>query len=450
MAPRLLHYSDLENAFDRPERVGRLAGTIESVRGPGTLVVGTGDQLAPGALAIEERGRQTLPFYDRVAPDAETFGNHDFDHSPADTREVVAESGVDWLGANVRVDGEPFAGVDAAKAVERGGARVALVGVSGPDLAVPRSVRVTDPVAAVREAVDGLDAAPDRVVVLAHAGDAVARDLCRETRADAVLAGHVHSETRERVAGTLLVRPGANGRVLWEVELPGDRAEPATATHHEAPSGPLDEGTAAAVRERLADHGLDEVVARLDRPVPRERARCLRGECALANLATDALRWVADADAAHVDTRGLRDGPPVGPDVTVADLRGIAPFQAGVFVATVSGAQLRSLVAESVRRDGVDGRDGEVWTGQFAGVEIRRDRAAGETEVSFDGSPLTDDRELRLAVNGYVVYADEFATVGPADARELHGLQYRAFEAYAREADDLSVGTDGRIEYADG
>ncbi|WP_436911004.1 bifunctional metallophosphatase/5'-nucleotidase [Halosimplex marinum] len=467
MAPRLLHYSDLENAFDRPERVGRLAGTIESVRDPETVVVGTGDQLAPGALAIEERGRQTLPFYDRVAPDAETFGNHDFDHSLADTREVVADSVVDWLSANVRVDGgpasgasgtssdrrsdgEPFVGVDAAKTVERGGSRVALVGVSGPDIAVPRSVAVTDPVAAVREAVDGLDPAPDRLVVLAHAGDSVARDLCRETRADAVLAGHVHSETRERVDGTLLVRPGANGRVLWQVELPDDRGEPATATRHEVPSGPLDERTAAAVRERLADHGLDEVVARLDRPVPRERARCLRGECALANLATDALRWVADADIGHVDTRGLRDGPPVGPDVTVADLRGIAPFQAGVFAATVSGAQLRSLVAESVHPDGIDGRDGEVWTGQFAGVEIRRDRAAGETEVHLDGEPLADDRELRLAVNGYVVYTDEFATVGPADARELHGLQYRAFEAYAREADDLSVGTDGRIEYVDG
>ncbi|WP_415379798.1 bifunctional metallophosphatase/5'-nucleotidase [Halosimplex sp. TS25] len=447
MTPRLLHYSDLENAFDRPERVGRLVGTIEARRGPETLVVGTGDELAPGALAIEERGRQTLPFFERVEPDAETFGNHDFDFSLAETHDVVEQSAVPWVSANVRVDGERFAGVDPATVVERGGERVTLVGVSGPGLALSRAIEVTDPVVAVREAVGDLDADPDWVVVLAHTGDAVAREIARETAADAVLAGHVHDVTRDRVDGTLLVRPGANGRVVWDVELTD---EGAAATRHAVPDGPLDETMAAAVREHMADTGLAEVVATVDDPVSRERARCLRGECALAALATDALRWVADADVVHVDTRGLRDGPPIGPDVTVADLQGIAPFEAGVFVATVSGSELRSLVDESVHPDGVDGRDGEVWTGQFSGIEIRRDRRADETEVSFDGDPVGPERELRLATNGYVVYTDEFETVGPEDVREFHGLQYRAFVEYARGVDDLTVEPDGRIEYVDG
>lgn len=446
MGLRVLHYSDLENAFDRPERVGRLAGTVESLRDAETIVVGTGDTLAPGAHALEARGRQVLPFYDRVAPDAETFGNHDFDFSLDATRSVVEESGVEWLSANVDVDGERFAGVDSARVVERGGERVALVGVSGPSLSLPRAVEVSDPLGTVRETVAGLDADPDWVVVLAHTSDAVARELAEETSADAVLAGHVHTLTRERVDGTLLLRPGANGRIVWEVEVGEDGA---TATRHQVAGGPLDDELADEVRDSMADHGLAEVVATVDDPIPRERARCLRGECTLANLATDALRWVADADVAHVDTRGLRDGPPIGPDVTVADLRGIAPFQAGVFVATVSGADLRSLVAESVHPDGVDGRDFEVWSGQFSGIENRRDPAGRETEVLFGGKPLGDDRELRLAINGYVVYTDEFETVGPADVRELHGLQYDAFVDYARSVDEFDVGLDGRIEYVD-
>jgi hypothetical protein len=57
---------------------------------------------------------------------------------------------------------------------------------------------------------------------------------------------------------------------------------------------------------------------------------------------------------------------------------------------------------------------------------------------------------LRLAANGYVVYTDEFETVGPADARELRGLQYEAFVEYARSRDELAVEPDGRIEYVDG
>ena len=494
MGPRLVHYSDVENAFDRPERVGRLAGTIEQVRagdesdggesGGGSdeaLVVGTGDDTAPGALALERRGRQALAFFERVEPDAETFGNHDFDFSLADTRAVVSESAVPWVSANVRHDGEPFAGVDPARVVERGGERVALVGVSDPDIALPRGIEVGDPVGSVRETWETLSGGgnsrpPDYLVVLAHTTDATARALAGATPADAVLAGHVHGEARAHVDGTLLVRPGANGRVVWEVDL-GDGGvtsddATATATRHEVPEGPLDEETAAVLRAEMEETGLTEVVATVDKPVARDRAACLRGECALANLATDALRWVADADVAHVDARGLRDGPPIGPDVTVADLVGVAPFEAGIHVATVSTRDLLALVGESVQPAGVDSEarsaseqssDGEVWTGQFAGIALRRDREAGETRVlasegtgavpgarrlgtvADDGTRrVAERREFRLATNGYVVYTDEFETVGPADARELHGLQYEAFVAYARGA-DLDPGVDGRI-----
>jgi 2',3'-cyclic-nucleotide 2'-phosphodiesterase (5'-nucleotidase family) len=92
MGPRVLHYSDVENAFDRPERVGRLAGTLREARDEGSggteaIVVGT----APGALALERRGRQALAFFDRIGPDAQTFGNHDFDYSRSATHEVVRE-----------------------------------------------------------------------------------------------------------------------------------------------------------------------------------------------------------------------------------------------------------------------------------------------------------------------------------------------------------------------
>ena len=446
MAPRLLHYSDIENAYDRPERIGRLVGTIAAHRDDETIVVGTGDDTAPGALALERRGRQAVPFFERVGPDAETFGNHDFDYGVGAAADIAVDAPVEYVSANLRIDGDPVAGVDPATVVERAGERVALVGVADPALSLPPSVSVTDPVAAVRETTDGL--AADWVVVLAHTRAAVARDLARETPADAVLAGHVHSVARERVDDTLVVRPGANGRVVWDVRLD----EPVTATRRPVPSGPLDEPMAETVRAQLTEAGLAEVVATVGEAVERDRDAALRGESRLANLATDALRWVADVDVAHVDTRGLRDGPPLGPEVTVADLVGLAPFEAGVFVATVSGRQVRSLVAESYRSEGADGRDGEVWTGQFSGLTLRRDRSRGETRVFVrDGGrrrPLDPDGDYRLATNGYVVYTDEFETVGPADARELHGLQYEAFVAYGRET-GLDPEIDDRVESVD-
>ncbi len=62
MSVRLLHYSDIENACDDPVRMGRLAGTIQSIRGEDAVVAGTGDNTAPGVLAHYCEGRHVIRF----------------------------------------------------------------------------------------------------------------------------------------------------------------------------------------------------------------------------------------------------------------------------------------------------------------------------------------------------------------------------------------------------
>lgn len=57
MALRLLHYSDIETAYDAPERIDRLARLISERRDDTTLVIGTGDNLAPGVLSLVTNGR---------------------------------------------------------------------------------------------------------------------------------------------------------------------------------------------------------------------------------------------------------------------------------------------------------------------------------------------------------------------------------------------------------
>ncbi len=56
MTLRILHYSDIENAYDDPDRIGRLAGCINANRDQRTLVVGTGDNTAPGVLSLVTEG----------------------------------------------------------------------------------------------------------------------------------------------------------------------------------------------------------------------------------------------------------------------------------------------------------------------------------------------------------------------------------------------------------
>lgn len=68
MSLRVVHYSGVENAYDEPERVGRLAGTIDALRDDRSVVVGTGDNTAPGVLALRTDGRQALDFFRDVDP----------------------------------------------------------------------------------------------------------------------------------------------------------------------------------------------------------------------------------------------------------------------------------------------------------------------------------------------------------------------------------------------
>jgi 2',3'-cyclic-nucleotide 2'-phosphodiesterase (5'-nucleotidase family) len=100
---RVLHYADLETVYDDPEHVGRLAECINELRDENTMVVGAGDNTALGSLAlVTDKGRaQARPFFDAVRPDAETFGNHDFDHGTDSALELADRTPQQWLCANV-------------------------------------------------------------------------------------------------------------------------------------------------------------------------------------------------------------------------------------------------------------------------------------------------------------------------------------------------------------
>lgn len=220
---RLLQYSDVENAYDDPERIGRLAGLIGALRNEETIVVGTGDNTAPGVLSLVTEGRQALDFFESVKPDVETFGNHDFDHGYEAAHEIIGRSPQTWVSANVFFQGKRFGDVSPTTIIERSGRRIGFFGVLDP--ATPSinpkasDLVVEDPVGSAKRAVATLRAQNvDHIVALSHcgAGDDL---LARELDIDVILGGHVHSERLEHVSETLCTRPGANGTALIEVEL---------------------------------------------------------------------------------------------------------------------------------------------------------------------------------------------------------------------------------------
>lgn len=446
MAPRLLHYSDLESAFDYPERIGRLAGTIDALRDDDTLVVGTGDNTAPGVLALFTEGGQAMDFFEAVQPDADTFGNHDFDFGLDRTREIVARSPQTWLGANVFHDGDRFGsdiGVVPSLLVEVDDHHIGLFGVTDPATPsinpIASDLTFTDPIEAAREAVTDLRArGADYVVGLSHLGRGD-DELAAKVDIDAILGGHVHAERREYVDGTLCTRPSAGGQVLLEIELGPDGA---SATRHEIADGPLDEAVAATLRGRMAAQGLDEVVAEVTEPIERTRPLLKYGECRIGNFVADAYRWATDADVGLQNSGGLREGPPLADEVTFADLVSVAPFCADVVVAEISGSQLRSTIREGAP-SALGFSEQGTWHAHLSGASVIYDPDADELrEVTVGGESVDPEGTYTLATTEYILSTDsEFPTLDRPQMVDRLDVQFDVLADYARE-----VGIDPVLE----
>jgi len=465
--PRFLHYSDIENVYDDPERAGRLAGLITELDGPDAAVVGSGDDTSPGVAATVSRGRQAIDFFRAVGTDVETFGNHDFDFGTDAAREIVADSPQTWVSANVRDEaGEPFGEAEGVVpwTIERvDGARVGFLGVTDPstDSLNPSAADMTftDPYEAAREAVAAMDAEADAdaeaegegggvdyVVAVSHLGGGD-DDLARVDGIDLVLGGHVHSERAEEVGGVLCTRPGVNGETVLEVTLDDDGAR---VTRHSPADAPVDEHLADALRERIAAAGLDEVVGHVEEPIVRSDGTVHGGECRLGNLVADAYRWAADADVGLQNAGGLRLGDDLAGEVTLADLLSVLPFEEPIVVVELTGTELRAALSEMSASVVDFGEDGW-WHGHLSGARVVWD---DDREALIDarvgGEPIDPERLYRVATPEYLLHSDhEFPTIEQRHRAGEHGIQHEVLAEYVREH-GIAPEIEGRIERVSG
>jgi len=449
VSPRIIHYSDVEKAYDTPERIGRFAGTVAAADGPDALVVGTGDNTGPGVLSLVTDGEQSLDLFTALTPAFETLGNHDFDHGLDATRDIIARSPQAWLTANAEEDGERFARrltrPWASRTVD--GQQLGFVGVTDPDTASANpqatTLTFTDPIEAVAEAATALrENGADVIVVLSHLGRTDEK-LARTCDVDVILGGHVHERRIDCVAGTLLTRPGANGKTVVEVDLGGP--EP-TAQFRETADGPVDDRVAEAIEDRLSAAGLDEIIGHVTEPLDRSRATTYGGECRLGNLVADAYRWATGADVGLQNSGGLRnDTVPLDGALTVADMVSVVPFEEPLTVAELTGEELRTLCRQGSGRQ-VEFGEPDWWHAHLSGVElVWNDDTQTIERLRVDGRAVRDTETYTLATSNYLYYTErEFPVLTESHRVSVADVQYEALADYVRET-DIAPAVDGRL-----
>jgi 2',3'-cyclic-nucleotide 2'-phosphodiesterase (5'-nucleotidase family) len=444
MAVTLLHYSDMETALDEPEQCGALAGTLDALADEETILVGSGDNTAPGALSLATKGRIALSIFEALDPDVETFGNHDFDFGADVAYELAGAAPQQWLCANAMVDGERFAAdvTRPSTVVDAGSERVGIVGIAHPKTAVMNpaadGVEFEDPVVHVRREAERLrDAGVDYVVVTSHCGR-TDEEIAEQTDVDAVLGGHVHDVYEAVIDGTAVVRPGRAGRYISEVVLDGST----TTAIHQVDDGHVDYDVVQTLEEKRAEYGLDEVVTTVETPIPRTEEAATTAGSRLGNLLTDALRWKADADVSLSPPGGIRSGDPLEGEITVADIVGLAPYEDELAEVELSGDRLREAfvaVPFGYHDDGYP----DSHCSHVSGAHLVWDDDAGELrEVTVGGEPIDPDDTYTLAVDDYLIDTDHVNDAfGESDVVARHGVARDAIVEYARE-----VGFDGGFE----
>lgn len=446
MVVRILHYADIENAFDAPERVGRLAGAIAALRDDSTVVTGGGDNTAPGVLSLACEGEQAQDFYKVVEPAIDVYGNHDFDHGFDAARRTARKFPGTWLNANAVLHGDLFASeaTTPTTIVEAGDDHIGFVGVtteSLPDInpeANPITIR--DAVKCVRSAETNLrNAGADFVVAVSHRGND--DDIARETTVDAVLGGHDHEEQIVHVNDTLVARPGDSGHSLLDVTLD----DHPTATVHKTANYPVVDTVAAALRDRMDSTGLSETIDHVEEPVTISEQDCKAGESAIGNFVTDALRHAGDADVA-LTVGGIRESDPLNGDVTVADIYGISPFDNNVVVAAVSGSTLQEAFEDLALAAWYDDAPAW-WFGHVSGAElVYDDRNHAIIDANINGRPLVEDRTYEVAVSDYYAKTDHIVRAfGSNDIIRTAGSLRDALVEYTREH-GIDPSVKGRIQ----
>lgn len=439
----LIFTNDMESAYepvpawwrDDMERIGGIAELttlIKNIRRdePNVVLFDSGD-IFTGALSRVTDGALMFEFMITMGYDAMGIGNHEFDFG-----EAILEWGKNRvpfpvLGANLFYKDTKFPFAQPHTIIERGGVRIGVIGILGPDAASTAIARdhideldVTDPVAAVQRSVDELRDDVDLIVLLTHQGhtapmqtDAevdprLARDIDKDIALagavegiDVLFGGHADAGTWEPVVnpdtGTLIMQTFGQATYLGYLQLTLD-----VETHEiEAYDGklvpvdsdqlvpdPIIERKNAAYRAQYPE--LTEVVGRTAARLNRRYF----DESDLGNLTADIMVDMTGADIGLMHPGGIRKDFPKG-DIEIVDVLDTHPFVDNVSVMSVTGKQLGEIFEQSFTH-----LRGLIQVSANVRTTYDTSKPEGKRLVSMklDGVEIEPDDVFNVAVSGII------------------------------------------------
>ena len=442
-------YEDMKESTG--DGLARVSTYVSQVReeNPNTILVDAGDTIQGTIMTDDLYSKDTT---DHPVPaalnymgyDAWVLGNHEFNFGVDTLKEIIAQTDVPVLAANIKnADGSYFTGAGYT-IVERGGVKVAIIGVTTPN--IPRWDGTKQGVAdltfesmadAVADCIEEIGDGADVIMVSTHAGlsaeystdgaDAAQTILDKCPEVDVLQLGHTHT-TYINNDGAIPVgetKNNASEVVRYDLTLNADKeitsatVETVSMKDVEPDQGLRDVPAVKAAQEKTVSFIQDNVLghAAADfQPVneinglPEGRLQDtavidLIGTVQLENSGAD-----VTAVALFKDTSDLKQG-----DLNYGNMFDIYKYPNVLYTVEVTGAEMKAYM-EWAAECWNQWQPGDINISfnpdkagylhdHFIGLnyEVNLSKPAGERieNVTFKGEPLTDDMTLTLCVNDY-------------------------------------------------
>ena len=458
---RILHTND-HHAHLEPVKFGdRLLGgiarrrtLIEQIRAESKtnqeplLLLDAGD-IFQGTLYFNQYlGQADLDFYNALAYDASTIGNHEFDRGQQVLADFIAKAKFPIISANIDIAPEsPLYGkVRPWHVLDIQGEKIGMFGLTTPDTAILASVgdgvKFTDPIAVARKSVLELkQQGINKIVALTHIGfDNDVLLAQKVSDIDIIIGGHSHTSvgnipkanhpyplvekngTKEPV---LVVTDWEWGKYLGDLSVSFDRTgkliawagkphvldasikpNPEFADKLKAYAAPIE-----ALRQKIIGKSL----VALD----GDRVKLRTSETALGNLIADAILAKTKVDRVQVvliNAGGIRNGFPLG-DITMGHVLEALPFGNTITRVELTGKQLTEALESGVSM----AEQGEGRFPQVAGIRFVWDSKlpAGKRVTKVEVKDASGKFQLLNPKDVYRVATNNFLASG--------GDGYRSF-----------------------
>ena len=427
------------------------------------FLVLAGDFLSPSVASSVFKGEQMIAALNAAGLDLATLGNHEFDFGDDALIARMHEAKWQWVVSNV-VDtrtGRPIA--DAAPFVVKtfGSLKVGFIGLCLNTVEISRNklthTRLVDPLEAAAQYLPRAKRDGAAVIVaVTHLAFATDRALVeRFPEIDLIIGGHEHYPITSTENRTLISKAGTDARWVARIDM-NRRPEGTLERFYELipitsaiPDDPATAAVVAAYDARLGSE-LDMVVGTTRVPLDAVSVRLRSSERNVGNFVADAIRADAGADAAIVNSGGIRGDRiyPAGP-LTRRTLVALHPFGNVVCTLRVTGRTLLAALNHGVSK--LPASNGAFP--QVSGLTFTIDqRAAADrraADVRVGGDPLDLAKRYTLAIpdyilkggDGYTMFADAEVVVAP-EAGDLIGS---AIEKYVAAKREIAPQVEGRI-----